>query len=55
MRVSWQDHSIEITLDRSRSAIIWLQKNIATMKRLSLVIKQDLPAGMLQDLMAVGR
>uniref|UniRef100_A0A383VAJ9 F-box domain-containing protein n=1 Tax=Tetradesmus obliquus TaxID=3088 RepID=A0A383VAJ9_TETOB len=55
MSVSWQDHSINFKLDGSDSATCWLQKNIESMRKLSLNISGDVPQTALQDVMEAGR
>jgi hypothetical protein len=55
MRVSWQDHSIDNEMRGSLSAISWLDKNIVSMRQLSLRVFFSLPQRFLQDLMGGGR
>lgn len=55
MAVSWRDLSIDFQLDGSSSANCWLEKNIVTMKQLSLTINYEMPRETLQGVMEAGR
>lgn len=53
--VSWLGHSIDLQLDGSASANSWLQKNIKSMRKLSLRISAAVAPKVLQDAMKGGR
>uniref|UniRef100_A0A383VEL6 SGNH hydrolase-type esterase domain-containing protein n=1 Tax=Tetradesmus obliquus TaxID=3088 RepID=A0A383VEL6_TETOB len=54
MRVSWRDHSIDFHLDDSACALVWLHKNIGSMRKLSVTISIAFTQGVLQDVMRGG-
>uniref|UniRef100_A0A383V9B2 Uncharacterized protein n=1 Tax=Tetradesmus obliquus TaxID=3088 RepID=A0A383V9B2_TETOB len=55
MRVSWHGHSIDFQLDGSVSATFWLYKNIASMRKASLIVGTRTSLQMLKDVLEGGR